>query len=94
MPKRNIIVIGASAGGVEALCEFNQNLPKDLGATVRAILPVSSVLSAMLFRRKSSSEQHTEALARAHWLIRYTRSVFRGYLALLKRRSRKPGWPP
>jgi hypothetical protein len=44
MTKRNIIVIGTSAGGVDALCKLNKHLPKDLDA--------SNVLSGMVFRRK------------------------------------------
>jgi len=34
MNKHNIIVVGTSAGGVEALCELNKHLPKDLEASI------------------------------------------------------------
>lgn len=34
MTKRNIIVIGTSAGGVEALCELTKHLPEKLDASV------------------------------------------------------------
>jgi hypothetical protein len=47
MTKRNIIVIGTSACGVNALCELNKHLPEDLDA--------SNVLSGMVFRRKASA---------------------------------------
>jgi chemotaxis response regulator CheB len=30
MTKRNIVVIGTCAGGVEALCELNKHLSRDL----------------------------------------------------------------
>ena len=47
MPKCEIIVIGASAGGVEALCELSKNLPKELArravrVSLRAFLSTSS----------------------------------------------------
>ncbi len=38
--KRNIIVIGASAGGVEALCGLTKHLPKDLDASVFVVMHV------------------------------------------------------
>ena len=52
MPKRNIIVIGASAGGVEALCELSKNLPKDLDASIFVVMHIGteSVLPQILSR--------------------------------------------
>src|SRR3954470_23762568 len=52
MTKRNIIVIATSAGGVEALCELTQNLPKDLDASVFVVMHVGaeSKLSEILSR--------------------------------------------
>lgn len=40
MTKHNIIVIGTSAGGVEALCEMAKHLPKDLEASVFVVMHV------------------------------------------------------
>lgn len=34
MPKRDIIVVGASAGGIDALIELIKHLPKDFGAAI------------------------------------------------------------
>src|SRR5215471_4107766 len=42
MNKRNVIVIGTSAGGVDALCELNKNLPKDLDASVFVVMHIGS----------------------------------------------------
>src|SRR5205085_1624811 len=46
MTKRNIIVIGTSAGGVDALCELTKRLPKDLDASVFVVMHIGS--SSML----------------------------------------------
>ena len=50
MTKRNIIVIGTSAGGVDALCELTRNLPKDLDASVFVVMHIgtTSVLAQIL----------------------------------------------
>jgi two-component system chemotaxis response regulator CheB len=40
MTKRNIIVVGTSAGGVEALCEMTKHLPKDLDASIFIVMHV------------------------------------------------------
>lgn len=40
-PHRNIIVLGASAGGVQALCEVISNLPPNLPAAVFVVLHVA-----------------------------------------------------
>src|ERR1041384_2312878 len=42
MSKRNIIVVGTSAGGVEALCELNKHLPQDLDASVFVVMHVGT----------------------------------------------------
>lgn len=41
MPNRDIIVVGASAGGVSALKEFVQFLPPDLNASIFIVLHIS-----------------------------------------------------
>jgi two-component system, chemotaxis family, protein-glutamate methylesterase/glutaminase len=50
--KRNVIVVGASAGGVEALCDLVKNLPKQLDATLFVALHVGteSILPEILSR--------------------------------------------
>ena len=50
--KRNIIVVGASAGGVEALCELFKNVPEHLNAATFVAMHVGadSVLSEILSR--------------------------------------------
>ena len=42
MTKRNIIVVGTSTGGVEALCELNKHLPKGLDASVFVVMHVGA----------------------------------------------------
>ena len=41
-PKRNIVVIGTSAGGVEALCELTKHLPKNLDASLFVVMHIGS----------------------------------------------------
>ena len=50
--KRNIIVIAASAGGVDALCELTKQLPKDLDASVFVVMHIGakSALAEVLSR--------------------------------------------
>jgi len=54
MPGHDLIVIGASAGGVEALCELMRGLPADLPAAVAVVLHIpahgASLLPAILSR--------------------------------------------
>src|SRR5262245_7264784 len=40
--KRDIIVIGTSAGGVDALCELTKRLPKDLKASLFVVMHIGS----------------------------------------------------
>jgi two-component system chemotaxis response regulator CheB len=42
MTKRNIIVVGTSAGGVEALCELNKHLPKELDASIFVVMHIGT----------------------------------------------------
>ncbi len=48
MPARNIIVIGASAGGIEALLTLARGLPADLPAAVLVVVHVPSDSTSML----------------------------------------------
>jgi two-component system chemotaxis response regulator CheB len=41
-PKRNIICIGTSAGGVDALCELTKDLPKDLDASIFIVMHIGA----------------------------------------------------
>jgi|SRR5882724_3299173 len=42
MAKKNIIVVGTSAGGVDALCELNKKLPQNLEASVFVVMHIGS----------------------------------------------------
>jgi two-component system, chemotaxis family, protein-glutamate methylesterase/glutaminase len=64
MPGHDIITIGASAGGVEALAEMAMGLPGDLPASVFVALHVpphgTSVLPQILARRGPLAAQHAK----------------------------------
>jgi len=55
MPKRDIVVIGASAGGIEALSELVANLPANLEASIFVVVHIpqetTSALPRILSRR-------------------------------------------
>ena len=42
MSNRHIIVIGALAGGMNALCELNKHLPKDLAASIFVVMHIGT----------------------------------------------------
>src|SRR5215470_8883330 len=42
MTKHDVIVVGTSAGGVEALCELNKHLPKNLDASIFVVMHVAA----------------------------------------------------
>lgn len=62
MPGHDIIVVGASAGGVEALAQMVQGLPRDLPASVFVVLHVSphgtSLLPQILSRQETLPAHH------------------------------------
>lgn len=59
-PKRNILVVGASAGGVEALTALVRDLPEDLPAAVFLVLHVgaSSHMASILNRAGALPVEH------------------------------------
>ncbi|MDQ3704186.1 MAG: chemotaxis protein CheB [Chloroflexota bacterium] len=73
MPGHDIIVVGASAGGVEALSTLVRGLPKDLPAAVFVVLHVSPESPSMMPRILSragnlpaSHPQHGEEIKPGH----------------------------
>ncbi|HEY4639370.1 MAG TPA: chemotaxis protein CheB, partial [Candidatus Udaeobacter sp.] len=42
MIKRNIVVVGTSAGGVQALCDLTKHLPEDLDASIFVVMHIGS----------------------------------------------------
>jgi two-component system, chemotaxis family, protein-glutamate methylesterase/glutaminase len=52
MTKRTIIVIGTSTGGLDALCELNKHLPKDLASSIFVVMHIgaTSLLPQILSR--------------------------------------------
>lgn len=70
MPGHDIIVIGASAGGVEVLCQLVSSLPQDLPAAIFIVLHVPahgtsvlpSILNRAIARKHKTTTTHLQAL--------------------------------
>jgi two-component system chemotaxis response regulator CheB len=76
MPAPQIIVVGASAGGVEALTSLARGLPADFPAALFAVLHVpphgSSVLPQLIARAgrlPARHPQHGEPILRGRWYV-------------------------
>jgi len=61
-PKRDIVVIGASSGGVTALLELAQNLPHDFPAPILVVQHLASYVDSILPQLLS----HVSALPAKH----------------------------
>lgn len=76
MPNRDIVVIGASAGGVEALTSLARTLPADLPAALFVVLHVAphgnSVLPQLLARASKLKAEHAihgEPIVSGRWYV-------------------------
>ena len=65
--RRDLVVVGASAGGVEALRELVHGLPRDFDATLFAVLHIApdspSILPQILARAGVLTARHPDASA-------------------------------
>lgn len=94
MPGHDIIVVGASAGGVEAVSKLVADLPSDLPAAIFVVIHVSphskSLLPAILSRRGRLKANHPtdgEAIVHGHIYIAPPDNhllVKRGYIRLVQ----------
>ncbi len=94
MPGHDIIVVGTSAGGVEALINLVKNLPIDLNATIFIVLHVpshgTSVLPRILNKVSGlpvSHAQNGEAIVKGRIYVAppdYHLLVKLGYISLVK----------
>src|ERR671933_1196911 len=94
MPGHDIIVVGASAGGVEALSQLVTDLPADLPAAVFVVTHISpygkSFLPDILSRKgalRAAHAQDGEAIANGRIYIAppdYHLLIKRGYIRLVK----------
>jgi two-component system, chemotaxis family, protein-glutamate methylesterase/glutaminase len=107
MPNHDIIVVGASAGGVEALTYLVKNLPTNLNASIFVVLHVpsegKSVLPAILNRAKRLPAHHAkdgEVIIPGHIYVAppgYHLIVKPGYVNLVrgpKENSHRPAIDP
>lgn len=70
MPGHDIIVVGASAGGVEVLCQLVSSLPQDLPAAIFIVLHVPahgtsvlpSILNRAIARKHKTAATHLQAI--------------------------------
>ncbi len=70
MPGHDIIVVGASAGGVEVLCQLVSSLPQDLPAAIFIVLHVPahgtsvlpSILNRAIAKKNKTATTHLQAI--------------------------------
>ncbi len=107
MPGHDIIVVGASAGGVEALSQLVANLPSDLPAAIFVVVHISahskSLLPSILSRKGKLPVTHAidgEAIANGHIYVAppdYHLLIKPGYIRLVhgpKENNSRPAVDP
>jgi two-component system chemotaxis response regulator CheB len=99
--KRNIIVIGTSAGGVDALCALNQHLPKDLDASIFVVMHIgtTTILPRILTQcgnLPAAPAKHEERYKRGciYCAPAHCHMVIKDHMTVLTRGPRENGHRP